>query len=117
MLPEQTRTVEVTALLRPGDYLYPSVADVGPFADVYAAGDAKYYKGEGVAIRSLHVEGPLLQNWPPPSTRELLTGVQLKKKSMLGRLVNKLERTESEQQATHQVYGVQLSKEPIDPCD
>lgn len=37
---------------------------------------AATYKGEGVAVRSLAIEGPLLDGWPPPSTRRLFEGIE-----------------------------------------
>ena len=37
---------------------------------------AATYKGEGVAVRSLAIEGPLLEGWPPPSTRRLFDGIE-----------------------------------------
>ena len=33
------------------------------------------YPGEGIALKSMTIEGPLFDTWPPPSTRQLLTGV------------------------------------------
>jgi len=38
---------------------------------------AATYRGEGVAVRSLAIEGPLLETWPPPSTRRLFDGIDL----------------------------------------
>ena len=79
LLPDQSRTVDVTAFLRPGDYLYPSVADLGPgggFAGIFRAGGAKNYKGEGIAVKSLTVDGPIFDDWPPSSTRRLLDGLR-----------------------------------------
>jgi len=96
LLPDQSRKVEVTTLMKPGDYLYPSVADLDRHgsAGVYGVGGAKNYKGEGIAIKSLHVEGPLVEQWPPASTQLLLTGVELKKQALGS-------------------YQVGLTKEPI----
>ena len=34
------------------------------------------YKGKGIAIKSLTIDGPMLEAWPPESTRRLLTGVE-----------------------------------------
>ena len=83
MLPGQTRKVEITTFMQPGDYLYPSVADLDRpgYSNVYAVG-AKKYKGEGIAVKWMHVKGPLLEEWPKASTRQLLTGVRLKKAGM-----------------------------------
>ena len=81
------RTVEVTPFLRPGDLISPSVADLDlapgiatfPFPIDSTQGFAdvvKDYKGEGVAMQALTIEGPLFDAWPPESTRQLLTGVE-----------------------------------------
>ena len=37
---------------------------------------AATYKGEGVAVRSLTIVGPLLDAWPPPSTRRIFDGIE-----------------------------------------
>lgn len=78
--PDQARTVELTARLHPGDYLYPSVADPGNagFGPIFQAGGAKNSKGPGVAVKSLSVNGPLFDTWPPASTQRLLTGLTFK---------------------------------------
>lgn len=83
LLGDALRTVEVTTFLRPGDLLSPSVADLDPapgtnFVDYsYFQPDknVRAYRGEGIAIKSLAVEGPLLDAWPPDSSRHLLAGV------------------------------------------
>ena len=59
----------------------PSVADLvppdGPFVNYYAPDkNVKHYTGEGIAIRSLSVEGPLAEPWPPASAQLLLPGVE-----------------------------------------
>ena len=79
------RTVDVTPFLRPGDLISPALAD----ADLPPDGDnpATYfqpdknvrdYKGEGLALKTMTIDGPLLEDdtWPPPSTRQLLSGVE-----------------------------------------
>ena len=71
------RTVEVTTFLRPGDVISPSVADLavppGPYVNYYAPDrNVRDYAGEGIAIRSLAVEGPLYDAWPPRSVAGLL---------------------------------------------
>ena len=79
--PNQSRTVEVTTFMRPGDYIYPSLVNEGGKGAVYGriavAGGAKNYQGPGIAIKSLHVAGPLTESWPPSSTQNLLTGVEI----------------------------------------
>ena len=83
------RQVEVTRYMRPGELIALTVADLGFPADddptAYAPanpsegyGGMLDYPGEGVALRSMTFEGPFFDDdeWPPPSTRELLAGVQ-----------------------------------------
>ena len=84
LLGDTPRTVEVTPFLRPGDLIGLSVAELDipagatwrqPGDPSQGYGGMKDYPGEGVAFKSMTIEGPLLETWPPPSTRELLTGV------------------------------------------
>lgn len=74
------RTVQFETFLRPGDLLAPSIAEADPppgeYFDYYPPDrNVENYKGEGIALRSLTIEGPLFDDWPPPSTRKLLAGV------------------------------------------
>ncbi len=85
---EGPRAVEYTPYLRPGDLIGLSVADldVPPGAESFLQlddpskgyGGMQDYPGEGIAFRSLTIEGPLLDPdvWPPASTRQLLAGVE-----------------------------------------
>ena len=85
---EGPRAVEFTPYLRPGDLIGLSVADldVPPEAASFLAlddpskgyGGMKDFPGEGIAYRSLTIDGPLLDSdvWPPASTRELLAGIE-----------------------------------------
>ena len=83
---EGPRTVGVTPFLRPGDLISPTAADlVGPRPTLVVPGDPhsgyggmKDHPGEGIALRSMTFEGPLLDGdtWPPMGTRRLLTGVE-----------------------------------------
>ena len=82
------RAVEFTPYLRPGDLIGLSVADldVPPEAASFLAlddpskgyGGMKDYPGEGIAFRSLTIDGPLLESdaWPPARTRQLLVGIE-----------------------------------------
>ena len=77
---ETPRTVQFETFLRPGDLLAPSLAEADPppgeYFDYYPPDrNVENYKGEGIALRSLVIEGPLFESWPPPSTRKLLAGV------------------------------------------
>ena len=83
---EGPRAVEVTPFLRPGDLVSPVPADLdGPRPEHLVPGDPhqgyggmKNHPGEGVALKSMTIEGPLLDGelWPPTNTRRLLTGVE-----------------------------------------
>jgi len=78
------RTVEVTPFLYPGDLVVPSVAEVnspvtesGEFLNIFAADVVvQDYEGEGIAMKSMTIEGPIEDVWPPESTRQLLAGVE-----------------------------------------
>ncbi len=77
---ETPRTVQFETFLRPGDLLAPSLAEADPppgeYFDYYPPDrNVENYKGEGIALRSLVIEGPLFEDWPPPSARKLLAGV------------------------------------------
>ena len=79
---DEPRLVEVTTYLRPGDVVTPSVADVrppsGPYVNYYLPErNVRDYRGEGIAMRSLELEGPLLDEWPPRSVARLLGGIEV----------------------------------------
>ncbi|MDE2924564.1 MAG: DUF1592 domain-containing protein [Acidobacteriota bacterium] len=75
------RVVEITPYLRPRDLVAPSLADayrppddkVSYFAPERNVRD---YPWEGIAFRTMTIEGPLFDDWPPRSTRELLSGIE-----------------------------------------
>ena len=74
---DESRTVSVTTFLKPGQVISPSVADLdkppGDYVNYYAPDkNVRDYKGEGIAIKWLAVEGPLFDAWPPEGTRALL---------------------------------------------
>ena len=76
------RTVELTPFLHPGDLVSPSLADAdappGDRAARYSlpGRNIRDYKGEGVALKTMTIDGPLFDSWPPPSARQLLPGVE-----------------------------------------
>jgi hypothetical protein len=83
------RTIEVTPFLRPGELISFAPGDLGFPEDLNRAdyqpkdifeggGGMLDYPGEGIALKSMTIEGPLLVDgiWPPVSTRQLLTGVE-----------------------------------------
>ena len=70
------RTVEATTYLRPGDLLNPSVLNRARGANC-RFGNVKNCEGKGVALKSMTIEGPLIDSvWPPANTRQLLTGIE-----------------------------------------
>ncbi len=81
----KAREVEWTAHIEAGDYVYPAPEnnDASPDGkNIYNVGAANY-KGAGLAVQAVDIEGPLLASWPPPSVK-LLFGdtpmVELEKK-------------------------------------
>jgi hypothetical protein len=82
------KTVEMTPFMRPGELIGVAPADLdlpeGTHRGMFQPADPavgyfdilKDFPGEGLALKSMTIEGPLLDAWPPPSTRELLRGVE-----------------------------------------
>ncbi len=78
---EKLRTVSATKYLRPDDYFYVSADELEPAPDgkiIYNSQPASEFKGEGVRVRKVLVEGPLESTWPPQRTRALFPGVEWK---------------------------------------
>ncbi len=76
---EEFRTVAATQFLRPDDYFYVSADELEPAPDgkvIYNSQPASEFKGEGVRVHKVIVEGPLDSTWPPQRTRNLLPGVE-----------------------------------------
>ncbi len=77
---EKTRTVEVETYLTKGQYMFPGLADVDVQPDgktIWNIGP-KEYKGSGIAIQWMELEGPIVESWPPFSTTNLLKDIELK---------------------------------------
>jgi len=83
--PGKTRIITFTTYFDEGEYLLPSFMNMLPQKDgkgIYSVGKfpasqigrAKIYKGEGIAIRKINVEGPIYESWPPISSQALLPG-------------------------------------------
>ena len=79
------QTGEATTYLRPGELLSTSVLTqplnpsvIGPDRGANCRwGNVKNCESAGVALKSMTIEGPLIDGvWPPASTRQLLTGVE-----------------------------------------
>ena len=76
---EKLRTVSATKFLRSDDYFYVSADELEPAPDgkvIYNSQPASEFKGEGVRVRKVIVEGPLESTWPPQRTRTLFPGVE-----------------------------------------
>jgi hypothetical protein len=98
---DEPRTLELTPFLRPGDLVSPVPFDLGGLGyydndtNPHNGMNLKNYKGAGVALKSLTIQGPLIDwnegssgpSWPPPSTRQLLKGVEFTKSGEI-RLTN-----------------------------
>ncbi len=80
---DEPRTVEITPFLRPSDLVSPSLADndapPGDNPGRYSrpGRNVRDYKGEGIALKTMTIDGPLFEGdmWPPSNTRQLLPGV------------------------------------------
>lgn len=70
--------VDFTSHFTPQDFFYIGLADDDwqPDGKSIFADGAKKYAGEGVAVKWLTIQGPLVDQWPPESTRRVLTGVE-----------------------------------------
>ncbi|MEC8557637.1 MAG: DUF1592 domain-containing protein [Planctomycetota bacterium] len=76
---ENFRTVSTIEYFRPGDYFYVSADELEPALDgsvIYNSQPASEFKGEGVRVRKVLVEGPIEALWPPQRTHDLFPGVQ-----------------------------------------
>ena len=83
LVDDEPRTVSVTTYLRPGDLLAPCVAEldanggnVFEYVNENVLLQDSDFPGEGVAFKSIEIEGPLYEMWPPASTRAVLVGVE-----------------------------------------
>src|SRR5262249_11237269 len=76
--PGEPTVVELMARLAPGQTV--RTAPYG-FGQIYIK-DLLNYKGPGLAIEWVEVEGPLLDTWPPESHQRLLGQLDLKKATL-----------------------------------
>jgi len=78
--PDKPTEVEITARLDEGDFLVPVPGGLEVPADqkgIYETGP-KNYKGPGVVVQWVEVEGPIQKSWPPPSVAKLFGDTPLK---------------------------------------
>ncbi|MHA3775407.1 DUF1592 domain-containing protein [Verrucomicrobiota bacterium sgz303538] len=81
MPPDQSRVVEFTARLRADDHLRIEPTNTGvdeKGRNVYNI-SVKDFTGAGLALQWVEVEGPLSQEWPPQSMKNLFGETPLKK--------------------------------------
>lgn len=83
--PGEPQTFTVETFLHPGDDFYLTM-DVGysakaVYAELFAAGGAKTYKGPGILLMEQSAEGPIHSQWPPISTTRILSGIKLQQQT------------------------------------
>ena len=77
--PGKDSVVEFDAHVYRHEYLFPAPHHLKVQPDgksIWNRGPDKY-TGQGVAIKWIEIEGPIVKNWPPPSTENLLRGVSI----------------------------------------
>ena len=76
LVPGEEHVFEVDVWLNRNRVFYVSMDEerlpVEILGDILVAGGPEEYEGAGIHIRSLYVEGPLSDSWPPNSTRQIL---------------------------------------------
>ncbi len=94
--PGETRTVSLETYLTRDDYIYPVGGDLDWDPDgrnVFMVREGvRNYKGEGLAVSWLTLQGPLEDGWPPASTRDLLGDVEYTERKFRRGLEIKLRR-------------------------
>ena len=118
--PGKTRQIELTHFFTPDDFFYPAPGDHDCQPDgreIFANQGVRDYRGEGLAIKWLKIQGPLETSWPPASTRKFLQTQQYEeKRSPKGfRYFNpKYQKPDSEQaRKIVSSFGHQLYRRPL----
>lgn len=90
--PGEKKDLEANVYLEPGDSFYVTMHthDSGAAYLTLTAIDVKDYQGPGLGVRSLGVAGPIHDQWPPKSTRDLMRGVELVMNAQTGETEIKL---------------------------
>ena len=101
LLPGQTQVVVFNVWLNRTKVFYISLDEeqlpVEILGNILVAGGPQNYDGTGLHIRSMHVEGPLVETWPPLSTRKVLgDGIGLVKDADSGSFELQLSRSRDE---------------------
>ena len=90
-VPGETLEIDFEPILRRREYIFPQVFDLVKPKDnsnIWNLGPEKY-KGAGLKLKWVSVEGPLHNSWPPKSATNLLPGVKFKKREHLGWINNR----------------------------
>src|SRR5262249_26823784 len=69
--PGKPTVIEFTEKLEPQNTFRFVVDGLGVTPPVVVKEGADKYKGPGLAIQWVHIEGPLMESWPPPSHRRI----------------------------------------------
>ena len=91
VVPGETLEIDFETTLRRHEYIFPQVFDlVGPKdnSNIWNEGPKKY-KGAGLKMNWVSIDGPLHNSWPPESASNLLPGVKFKKREHLGWINNR----------------------------
>jgi len=84
-VPGETLEIDFEPILRRGEYIFPQAFGLMKPEDnsnIWNVGPEKY-KGAGLKLKWVSVEGPLHNSWPPGSATNLLPGVEFKKRKHL----------------------------------
>lgn len=80
LMPGQPRVVEFTTWLNKGEFLLLSASgldEVAPDGTKLRDVGADAYKGPGLGVNWLEIEGPLTGTWPPPSVTQVFGDVKV----------------------------------------
>ena len=90
-VPDEPFEIDFEVTLRRREYIFPQIFDLMSPEDssnIWNLGPKKY-KGEGMKLNWVSIDGPLHNSWPPESATSLLPGVEFKKRKHLGWINNK----------------------------
>ena len=90
-VPDEPFEIDFEVTLRRREYIFPQIFDLMSPEDssnIWNLGPKKY-KGEGMKLNWVSIDGPLHNAWPPESATSLLPGVEFKKRKHLGWINNR----------------------------
>jgi hypothetical protein len=78
LTPGQPRVAEFTAWMNQGEMLMLSASGLSiPAPDGSNLRDAESFKGQGLGVNWVQIEGPLADTWPPPSVAQVFGDVKV----------------------------------------